>query len=82
MKLVRNSLKYIVKILGENDRICLISFDDSAKTAPVKPKVKPGTRPGTDSPYKPKPGAKPAPKAIKKELPTWLSFDSIGLKID
>jgi hypothetical protein len=57
-------------------------IDEDTKTAPVKPKVKPGTRPGTDSPYKPKPGAKPAPKATKKELPTWLSFDSIGLKID
>jgi hypothetical protein len=57
-------------------------MDEDTKTAPAKPKVKPGTRPGTDSPYKPKPGAKPAPKATKKELPTWLSFDSIGLKID
>jgi hypothetical protein len=56
-------------------------IDEDTKTAPVKPKVKPGTRPGTDSPYKPKPGAKPAPKATKKELPNWLSFDSLGLKI-
>lgn len=27
-KLVRKSLKYLLKILGNNDRICLISFDD------------------------------------------------------
>jgi hypothetical protein len=27
-KLVRKSLKYLLKILGENDRICLISFDN------------------------------------------------------
>ena len=56
-------------------------IDEDTKTAPAKPKVKPGTRPGTDSPYKPKPGAKPAPKATTKKIPSWLSFDSLGLKI-
>ena len=30
-QLVRKSLKYLLKILGNNDRICLISFDDKAK---------------------------------------------------
>jgi hypothetical protein len=56
-------------------------IDEDTKTAPAKPKVKPGTKPGTDSPYKPKPGAKPAPKATTKKIPSWLSFDSLGLKI-
>jgi hypothetical protein len=55
-------------------------FEGDTKTAPTKPKVKPGTKPGKDSPYKPKPGIKPAPKA-KKSLPSWLSFDSLGLNL-
>ena len=29
--LVRQSLKYILKVLGEKDRICLVSFDNKAK---------------------------------------------------
>ena len=53
---------------------------EDTKTAPVKPKVSPGTKPGKDSPYKPKPGIKPAPKA-KKNLPSWLSFSSLGLNL-
>lgn len=28
--LVRKSVKYILKVLGEKDRICLISFDSRA----------------------------------------------------
>jgi hypothetical protein len=36
-------------------------------------------KPGT--PYSPKPGPKKAPKAGKENLPTWLSFNSIGIKL-
>jgi len=44
---------------------------------PVKPDVKP-ERPKPQTPYQPK--HKPAPKA--KDIPDWLSFDSLGLKFN
>lgn len=31
MKLVRKSLRYILKILNENDRICIITYSKSSK---------------------------------------------------
>jgi hypothetical protein len=43
----------------------------------VKPKT-PTTKPKT--PFSPKPGVKPAPKAGKKSVPTWLKWDNLGLK--
>ena len=43
------------------------------------PGTKPGTKPGT--PYRPKPGPKKNPKAEDKEMPTWLSFNKIGIKL-
>ena len=58
--------KHITPKMSKKDFLSLIGED--TKTAPAKPKVKPGTKPGTDSPYKPKPGVKPAPKASKKEM--------------
>ena len=54
-------------------------------TAPSKPAptTKPGTKtppkPDKDSPYKPK--TSPAPKAKSKTMPSWMSFDSIGIKL-
>jgi hypothetical protein len=42
----------------------------------VKPKT-PTTKPKT--PFSPKPGVKPAPKAGKKSVPTWLKWDNLGL---
>lgn len=52
--------------------------------APSKPKTSPGIKPRTspgkperDSPYSPK--TAPAPKA-RKPMPSWMSFDSLGLK--
>jgi len=52
----------------------------SPTTAPPKPKTptKP-SKPGT--PYSPKPGPAKAPKAGKEKLPSWLSFNSIGIKL-
>jgi hypothetical protein len=47
--------------------------------APPKPGTKPTTRP--DTPYKPKPGPKKSPKAGRNEMPNWLSFKSIGIKL-
>jgi len=57
---------------------------DEQDVAPSKPKTKepitkPTTKPGT--PYSPKPGPAKAPKASKGELPSWLSFKSIGIKL-
>ena len=51
---------------------------DDAETAEtiVKPKT-PTTKPTT--PFSPKPGVKPAPKAGKGSVPTWLKWDNIGL---
>ena len=51
---------------------------DEAETAEpiVKPK-NPTTKPKT--PFSPKPGVKPAPKAGKGSVPTWLKWDNIGL---
>ena len=43
-----------------------------------EPVTKPN-KPGT--PYSPKPGPAKAPKASKGELPSWLSFKSIGIKL-
>jgi len=43
------------------------------------PGTKPGTKPGT--PYRPKPGPKKNPKAEDKKMPTWLSFNKIGIKL-
>jgi hypothetical protein len=48
-------------------------------------KVKPGTKPKTPStPYKPKPGPKPDPKARKRkgDMPTWLTFDELGIDFE
>lgn len=42
---------------------------------PTKPK-KPGT------PYRPKPGPKKAPKAEKDEMPSWLTFDELGIEFE
>jgi hypothetical protein len=44
------------------------------------PGIKPGTKPST--PYKPKPGPKKNPKAEKGEMPTWLSFDELGIDFE
>ena len=115
--------KHITPKMSKKDFLSLL--DEGSETAPAKPKVKPTTKPGTDSPYKPKPGVKPAPKAkkeigeqspeiaparptvkpgtkpkkpgspyspkpgpkpapkaIKKNLPSWLSFNEIGIKLN
>ena len=50
---------------------------ESPVITPVKPDVDTPRKPTPATPYKPK--HKPAPKA-EEEVPTWLSFDSIGIK--
>ena len=59
---------------------------EDTTTAPTKPNTKPGTKPNTKpgtkpdegNPYKPK--TSPPPKA-KKSMPSWMSFESIGIKL-
>jgi len=68
--------KHLPAKMSKKDFINLINYknnilESSKETAPVKtpPKVKPGTKPNTpDTPYKPKPGVKTAPKAEKNEM--------------
>lgn len=50
---------------------------EDTKTAPVKPKVTPGTKP--KHPFQPNPDKQGAPKAMKKELPSFLTFNALGL---
>ena len=47
---------------------------EKEKIAPPKEKEK---TPGKENPFKPKPGVNPKPKAMKKDVPNWLSFDSL-----
>jgi hypothetical protein len=50
-----------------------------APTKPTtKPTTKPGTKPDTGNPYQPK--TSPRPKA-RKSMPSWMSFESIGIKL-
>ena len=54
---------------------------NEAETETAEPIVKPKnptTKPKT--PFSPKPGVKPAPKAGKGSVPTWLKWDNFGLK--
>jgi len=47
-------------------------------------KVDPGTKPKQPkTPYKPKPGPKPDPKAGRKgDMPDWLTFDELGIDFE
>jgi hypothetical protein len=47
-------------------------------------KIDPGTKPKQPkTPYKPKPGPKPDPKAGRKgEMPDWLTFDELGIEFE
>jgi len=54
--------------------------EQSPTIAPPKPKT-PTIKPKIDTPYRPKPGVKPAPKAGKENIPNWLSFKTMGIKL-
>lgn len=50
---------------------------------PVRPGIKTPTKPSKPStPYRPKPGPKKAPKAEKKNIPDWLTFDELGINFE
>jgi hypothetical protein len=50
----------------------------SPTIAPPKEKEKTKT---PSTPYKPKPGVKPAPKAGKGSVPSWLKWGKLGINI-
>ena len=52
--------------------------DEGTEVAPAKPKVSPGTTP--KHPFAPDPSKQGAPKAIRRELPSFLKFNQLGLK--
>jgi len=52
---------------------------EGTEVAPAKPKVTPGTKPKPRHPFAPDPNKKGAPKAINKELPSFLTFNALGL---
>ena len=76
--------KHIGPKMTKKEFINLVK-EQGTKTAPARPGVRPDvdtpSRPSKPAtPYKPKPGVKPAPKA-KKEIPTWLTFNELGIKL-
>jgi len=83
-KIMRIVEKHITPKMTKREFLNLVK-EQGTKTAPSRPGVKPDvdtpskpSKPAT--PYQPKPGVKPAPKA-KREIPTWLSFKSLGIKL-
>ena len=50
---------------------------EGTEVAPAKPKVNPGVKP--KHPFAPDPSKQGAPKAIKRELPSFLKFNELGL---
>lgn len=75
IKMIKN---HITPKISKKDFVKTIVESNKEKEiqAPPKPDVKPD-KPKPATPYQPK--HKPAPRA--KDLPDWLSFDSIGLDI-
>ena len=76
----KKGMKSPIATLGSMD------VTEDTTTAPTKPNTKPGTKPNTKpgtkpdegNPYQPK--TSPRPKA-KKSMPSWMSFESIGIKL-
>jgi hypothetical protein len=79
-KLIQIVEKHLPVHISKKDFINLVS--ESPEIAPSRPTVKPGTKPKRPStPYRPKPGPKPAPKAKNEKMPEWLTFDELGMKL-
>lgn len=77
MKLVE---KHISPKISKKDFLKVVS-EQGTKEAPVKEPITKPTRPKPQTPYSPKPGPAKAPKAEKKNIPSWLSYKSIGLNL-
>ena len=54
--------------------------DEDVIIKPSKPKTRPTPTIDPDDPYQPAPDVEPAPRASKDELPTWFSFDELGIE--
>ena len=83
-RIMRLVEKHITPKMTKREFLNLVK-EQGTKTAPSRPGVRPDvdtptrpSKPGT--PYLPKPGVKPAPKA-KQKVPSWLSFKSLGIKL-
>lgn len=60
-------------------------IEDRGVEVPVKPDIKTPTKPKKPgTPYRPKPGPKPDPKARKRkgDMPDWLTFDELGIDFE
>jgi hypothetical protein len=58
------------------------TFENREIETPVRPGIKTPTKPKKPgTPYSPKPGPKKNPKARKGDMPTWLSFDELGINL-
>jgi hypothetical protein len=59
-------------------------IEDRGVEVPVKPDIKTPTKPKKPgTPYRPKPGPKPDPKAKRKgDMPDWLTFDELGIDFE
>ena len=56
-------------------------LSEEPKIAPAQPKVDPGTKPERLTPYRPKPGGNPKPKAGDEgRLPEFLKFNNLNIK--
>jgi hypothetical protein len=57
-------------------------IENKGVEVPVRPGIKTPTKPKKPgTPYSPKPGPKKNPKARKGDMPTWLSFDELGINL-
>ena len=84
-KMKKGDLMNLISKKGMSKPIATLgSIDVTEDTAPAptkpttKPTTKPGTKPDTGNPYQPK--TSPRPKA-RKSMPSWMSFESIGIKL-
>jgi hypothetical protein len=69
--------------LDEGDSFSIPEMEENTKEK-ERTKVTPGTKPKKTpkTPYSPKPGPNPDPKAGKDEMPEWLTFDELGIDFE
>ena len=81
-KIIQLVEKHLTPKMSKQDFLNLVK-ESGTKEAPVKPKEKEKEKekekPKPFNPYQPK--IKPTPSAQNKDLPEWLSFKSLGLKL-
>jgi hypothetical protein len=84
-----NEIKFLFKykpgvVLSEQVEDTEVSFEMSEEEEFDVPVMLPGTKEkGPKTPYSPKPGPKPDPKAGRDgDIPDWLSFDELGIDFE